>query len=241
MRLILTVLLLILSNSLSSNEKPVIVGIDALDYFPIIGKPELTSNKGIINDIITAFLVYDGKEFRIVRLPTARLRRDFYTGKSEIDLIIPDNKKWGTKPPNLIFSDSIYTYTEGTIVLDTGHVESISDIKLLGIPAGFSPYPYREYILSGKIKIYENKSQYLIEQLSLARIDAVYMSIDVSRYYSNMLGVKTTYATLLPHSSDYYYASTIHRKDLIVRLNSFISTKQNIILSIEKKYSNRSK
>lgn len=241
MRLLLLVLLIILSNSLHSDEKPIIVGIDELDYFPIIGKPELTSNKGIINDIIVAFLVYDGKKFRIVRLPTARLRRDFYTGKSDIDLIIPDNKKWGTKPSNLIFSDLIYGYTEGTIVLDTSHVESVSDIKLLGIPDGFSPYPYKDYILSGKIKIYENKSQYLIEQLSLARIDAVYMSVDVSRYYSNLLGVKTTYVTLLPHSSDYYYASTIHRKDLIVRLNAFISTKHATILLIEKKYFNRSK
>ena len=78
----------------------------------------------------------------------------------------------------------------------------------------------------------------LINLASKAKLDGIYMNIDVGRYRLKQLNKQGSlvFDDSLPHIKDFYQLSTIRHKKIIAKLNQFVKSKPELLTKLQNKY-----
>lgn len=231
---------LISAPALSASDS-YIVGIGDYEYYPHQSHSE-KGYTGFSRDVLDMFGQKKEIKLKYKVLPLNRVHMEYFTDKT-IDFIFPDNSVWDTDKKNGItvyYSNPVVQYTDGVMVLSENKGKGLRYLKKLGTLRGFTPFDYLNLINSGQIQLRENsKFIPLLQQVLLKRIDGAYIEISVARYNLHEK-LKTPDALLfdpdLPHTTDYYYLSSIKHPYIIKKFNDFLHTEQDAVNRLKEKY-----
>ncbi len=238
MNKILTALILILVfSSQKAWAKSYRVGVEDIEYYPhsavIDGKYQ-----GFARDVLDAFAKSKGYTFKYVPMPYARNARALFNSK--IDFQYPDNSYWLAdvkKGRNIIYSDSVITYTDGLHILPSNRHMKVSEISVIGTLIDFYPVHYLALEKKGKLKInYAATVTGLIKQVHLGRTDGVYLNTDVVKYHERNSKNPIEFNLALPHITSGYSLATINHKKIIVEFNKFLKDNKLLLVKIKKRY-----
>ena len=203
------------------------VGVEDYENFLPYSEWKNGVYQGLGHDMLQAFATSRGFEFRYVVLPLKR--RDAMFVRGELDFIFPDNPNWVTtlKGSLRIAYAPMMEFTDGVLVRPQDLGKGVSRIKVLGIPNGFTPYPYQQLINSGQMRI-EESVQYdrLYEKLQRGRVDGAYLNTRIAEYYFAHVvregGEAPVFDPDLPHASGHWYLSSFKHPAEVVAMREFI-------------------
>lgn len=196
---------------------------------------------GLGRAILDAFAQAQGYKFDYQAYPLKR--RDLMFARSEFDFSFPDNPNWVPELKRGL--DIQYTpmleFTDGVLVLPEKLGKGVSGIKTLGIPLGFTPYPFSDLIKSGAVKVTESAaydSLYLL--LLKPRIDGAYANIRVAAYYwaniEKNRQATFVYDPQLPHSNGFHFLATIKHRKILAEFERFIQDNPALITRLKTEY-----
>jgi hypothetical protein len=170
-------------------------------------------------------------------------RRDALFVSGKLDFIFPDNPNWvaDLKKRVTVSYAPMLEFTDGVLVNPNSLGKGLSHLKVLGIPLGFTPYPYQQLMTTGVLRV-EESLQYdtLYQKLIAKRIDGAYMNTRIARYYWSKIRKEeeapVVYDPDLPHASGYWYLSSIKYGRVIDEFKRYLSTHQAEIDELKKRY-----
>lgn len=249
----LLVFLFLINSSFSAfSTQKINLGVESINYYPLYGTFDSNDkNINVFNGLAAdVFELYNKSQnnFQIIfkPMPIKRLFQEYLEHNSSIDAKFPDNPYWAAdlkKEKDIKYSQSILNYTDGIFVLSSNKNAKVSDIKILGTMAGFTPIKFINEIKNNKIKIEEsNNTMSLIEKLKQKRVDFIY----VNKYVGQCKIAKLKYNDIifdesLPYTSSKFYLSSIKYPELIKSFNSFLIKNSNNIEKIKESYLNQCK
>jgi ABC-type amino acid transport substrate-binding protein len=234
-------LLLAALPAMAEGNKTFTVGVE--DYKNFLPYSEYKDGKynGLGKDILDAFAKQQGYTFIYQVYPLKRRDRLFVDGK--LDFSFPDNPNWVAdlkKNVNISYAP-ILEFTDGVLVRNGEQGKGVGRIKVLGIPLGFTPYPYQQLMTTGALRV-EESAEYdaLYQKLTLGRVDGAYMNTRIATYYwSKIRGYEqapVVYDPNLPHASGYWYFSSQKHPDVIEEFKKFMTTNKDMIEELRKRY-----
>lgn len=203
------------------------VGVEDYENFLPYSEWKNGVYRGLGRDILDAFASTRGIEFRYVVLPLKR--RDAMFVRGDLDFIFPDNPNWVTtlKGNLRIAYAPMMEFIDGVLVRPQDLGKGVARIKVLGIPNGFTPYPYQQLINSGQMRI-EESVQYdrLYEKLQRGRVDGAYLNTRIAEYYfahaQGEIGEAPVFDPDLPHASGHWYLSSYKHPAEVVAMREFM-------------------
>lgn len=184
---------------------------------------------GLGRDMLDAFARERGYTFVYQVYPLKRRDNLFVLGK--VDFAFPDNPNWvvNLKRQTKISYAPMLEFTDGVLVRREHMGHGVARLKALGIPLGFTPYPYQQLMSAGALRVEESMDyDSLYEKLIASRIDGAYMNTRIAKYYwSTVRGESmppVSYDPDLPHASGYWYLSSIKYPDVVAEFRSFLAT-----------------
>lgn len=196
---------------------------------------------GLGKDILDAFARHYGYTFVYKAYPLKRRDHLFVDGK--LDLAYPDNPNWvaALKKNVTISYAPILEFTDGVLVRPENLGKGIGHLKVLGIPLGFTPYPYQQLMSNGTLRV-EETSDYdsLYQKLIVKRVDGAYMNTRIARYYWTKIRkadqAPVVYDPDLPHASGQWYVSSIKHPRLVEEFKRFMATNRQEVDELKKRY-----
>ena len=168
-----------------------LVGIEDLNYYPLIASADTYPDKGLLVTILEDFGKVHDVNFVYVPLPITRFH--LWYEKDDIDFRLPDNAYWNDSSEGLIFSDSIVNIKSTTVVLKQREEWPLERFEHIGILFGFTPSAHWKQLINAKKLTVVSDSSMLILVRMLHK-DVVHgLDLDMSTvsYYSNILGYDT--------------------------------------------------
>lgn len=217
------------------------VGVEDYENFLPYSEYKNEVYGGLGRAILDAFARQQGIQFDYQVYPLARRDQMMVDGK--FDFAYPDNPHWveNLKAGKRISYAAMLEYTDGVLVRPENKGLGLDQLKILGVPVGFTAYPYLKRVAQQAMEVtIVNDYDALYRMLALARVDGAYMNIHIARYY--WLKIKKTdqvplvYDPGLPHDSGYWYLSTLKHSQLIVAFKSFMENNPALIASLKKQY-----
>jgi hypothetical protein len=130
------------------------VGVEATEYLPI-SKGDSGGYSGYAREFLDAFAEKYGHTFTDKPLPFARLFDEFAMQKS-VDFNFPDNAYWAAnskKGITIFYSKGLVAVPERLMVLPAN--KGKGTVAKIGVPRGFTPFPYLDQIKAKKIVVSE--------------------------------------------------------------------------------------
>jgi hypothetical protein len=197
--------------------------------------------RGLGRAILDAFAKDNGYIFQYEVYPLKR--RDQLLVKDKLDFAFPDNPYWisDQKKGLKVTYAPILEFTDGMLVRPADLGKDVSRIKTLGMPLGFTPYPYMKYVQAGQINIDESP-QYdkLYEKLIAGRVDGAYMNVRVANYYWSKIQKwdesPVRFDENLPHVTDFHYLSSTKHPEVIEEFKKFMKENKALIDDLKKQY-----
>ena len=215
-----------------ANGQTYTVGVQ--DYENYLPYSQLKNNfySGLGKDILDLFAMKKGYVFKYRAYPLKRVDRLFLEGK--FDFRFPDNPYWiadDKKGIDITYAP-VLDFTDGVLVLAKNKGKGINNLKKLGIPLGFTPYPYLNQVKAGRVNIYENSSyDGLYQQVLSGKIDGAYANIGVARYYWSKTNGVNEFPVIfdydLPHTKGFHYISSIKHKEIVEEIDAFLKDASN--------------
>lgn len=196
---------------------------------------------GLGKEILDAFARHMGYTFNYEAYPLKRRDRLFVEG--QVDLAFPDNPNWvvDMKRELKISYAPMLEFTDGVLVRPENVGRGVGQLKTLGIPLGFTPYPYQQLMSAGALRI-EETADYdaLYEKLIMRRVDGAYMNTRIARHYwinvRKLPHVPVLYDPDLPHASGQWYLSS-HKYPMVVeQFRRFMQTNRAEVEELKRKY-----
>jgi len=232
---------LIMGAAQADDKKTFSVGVE--DYRNWLPYSEVRNGLygGLGKDILDAFAKQMGYTFIYETYPLKRRDRLFVDG--QVDLSFPDNPNWVVemKKELKISYAPVLEFTDGVLVRPENLGKGVGRLKTLGIPLGFTPYPYQPLMSAGALRI-EETADYdaLYEKLIMRRVDGAYMNTRIARYYWTRIRklpqVPVTYDPDLPHASGHWYLSSHKYPKLVEQFRRFMQTNKAQVEELKKKY-----
>ena len=222
-------------------NKTFTVGVE--DYRNFLPYSELKNGAygGLGKDILDAFARQYGYTFIYKAYPLKRRDQLFVAGK--VDLAYPDNPNWvaNLKQQVNISYAPILEFTDGVLVRPADLGSGLGRLKVLGIPLGFTPYPYQQLMSSGVLRVEESANyDSLYEKLIIKRIDGAYMNTRIARHYWTKIRkydqAPVVYDPDLPHASGHWYVSSHKFPRLIDEFKKFMASNKDAIDDLKKRY-----
>jgi len=196
---------------------------------------------GLGKDILEAFAKRQGYTFIYKAYPLKRRDQLFVEGA--VDLAFPDNPNWvaDLKKSLRISYAPMLAFTDGVLVQPKDIGRGLARLKVLGIPLGFTPYPYQQLMTQGALRI-EESGNYdgLYEKLIMRRVDGAYMNTRIARYYWTRIKgygeLPVMYDPDLPHASGQWYLSSHKYPRLIEEFKKFMAANHELIEDMKKHY-----
>jgi polar amino acid transport system substrate-binding protein len=221
--------------------KPLIIGVEELEYFPDHAWINGTF-QGVLADILNAFAADSGYKITYHPLPIRRLYLENLSG--QIDLKLPDSPEWAADTKAgypQAYSNPIMDYVDGVVVKTAKVGQSMDSVKIIGTLSGFTlPAEWKAHIVAGKTTLKENsKSDQLLQQVLVDRIDGAYLSVAAALYTAEYtLGKKDSVAfdPALPYRRGTYHASSLNHPEVIEQLNQWMKNHQERIVAIKMRW-----
>lgn len=214
------------------------VGVEALDYYPHYRADAKQQFSGYARAVLDAFAADTGHQFTYRPLPVTRLYVEFVQGK--VDFKYPDNAFWGgdaKQGAQVVYSDPVTPYVDGLLVLPAR--ADATDIRSLGIVAGFTPFPYKDALAAKTYTLEERTSlDQVLKGVLLGRIDAAYVNIDVGRHALKAIGEegKLVFNETMPADRGNYHLSTIAQAAVIGEFNAWLKANGSRLSALRAEY-----
>jgi len=241
MRRVLLAGLLAIGAVQAADKKTFSVGVE--DYKNWLPYSEVRNGVygGLGKDILDAFARQMGYTFTYEIYPLKRRDRLFVDG--QVDLSFPDNPNWVVemKKELKISYAPVLEFTDGVLVRPENIGKGVGRLKTLGIPLGFTPYPYQQLMSAGSLRI-EETADYdaLYEKLIMRRVDGAYMNTRIARHYWTKIRklpqVPVLYDPDLPHASGQWYLSSHKYPKLVEEFRRFMQSNKAEVEELKKKY-----
>jgi len=225
----------------AEDNKTYTVGVE--DYKNFLPYSEVKDGVygGLGKDMLDAFAKQKGYTFIYKVYPLKRRDQLFVEG--QLDLAFPDNPNWvADLKKNLRISYApMLEFTDGVLVQPRDMGKGMNRLKVLGIPLGFTPYPYQQLMSSGSLRV-EESANYdgLYEKLIMKRVDGAYMNTRIARYYWTQIKkydqLPVVYDPDLPHASGQWYLSSHKHPKLIDEFKKFLAANKDSIDEMKKRY-----
>ena len=226
-------------------EKPIsktfTIGTEDIEDFRPYSEYKKREFRGLGRAILDAFAKKQGYHFIYKTYPIKRRDRMFIAG--ELDFSYPDNPYWvADLKKNLpVKYVKMLEFTDGALVLPENIGKGVDRVKILGMPLGFTPFPYADLIKSGAIRLLESPNyESLYYQLGNHKIDAAYVDIRVAAYFlshgDKQNKPKYVYDPSLPHISDYFHLSSFKEPKILDEFQDFMNRNPALIEKLKKEY-----
>jgi len=222
-------------------KKEFIIGVQDFEHYLPYSQYSSRQYTGFNKELLQMFSKKKSYKFTFLAYPLKRLYKVFLDRK--IDFKYPDNPYWSAKTKGnlkIIYSDKVIEYIDGVMVKKINKDITIEDLNDLGIVAGFTPYPYLEYIKNGQVKISEEFDyKTMIIKVLLERYEGIYSNIAVTKHYLNDVMHKKNdlvFNDNLPYIRSYRYLSSIKHPEIILEFNEFLKVEKIKIDELKKKY-----
>jgi len=232
-------LVMLWTNSLWSDDKSFIIGVEDLDYYPLYSTIE-GQYTGYSRDVLDAYAKSRGYTFHYKPYPVARLFYSFLD-KQEVEFKYPDDIFWQKdkkEGKNVQYSKPIVNYVDGVLVLPEN--KGKTQLKKLGIIRGFTAWEYLDAIKNKEIvEEFSNEWDGLINKTFKNRVDGAYCNISVVMYQLRERFKKPNglvFDSKLPHSKSSYLMSTIKHPKIINDFSEWITQNQPFINKLKLKY-----
>ncbi|OEZ63896.1 MULTISPECIES: ABC transporter substrate-binding protein [unclassified Duganella] len=235
--------LMVLCVSARGQNAPVVFSVGVEDYPNFLPYSEYHNGeyRGLGRAIMDAFAEQMGYRFEYRALPLKRRDAMFVQGK--LDFAFPDNPNWVAelKRNVRVRYAPLLEFTDGVLVKRKDMGKGVAHLKVLGIPLGFTPYPYQQLMSTGAIRVEESGGyDGLYDKLIAGRVDGAYMNAQIADYYWTRIRpnqeIPIVYDPDLPHASGHWYLSSINRPQVVEELNNFIKKNQSLINDLKKQY-----
>lgn len=196
---------------------------------------------GLGKEILDAFARSMGYSFIYEVYPLKRRDRLFVDG--QVDLAFPDNPNWVAdmkRDINISYAPML-EFTDGVLVRPENVGKGVGQLKTLGIPLGFTPYPYQQLMSAGALRV-EETGDYdaLYEKLIMRRVDGAYMNTRIARHYwtkiKKLPQVPVVYDPNLPHASGQWYLSSHKYPKVVEEFRRFMVSNKAEVEELKKKY-----
>ncbi|WP_157725098.1 ABC transporter substrate-binding protein [Vogesella sp. LIG4] len=217
------------------------VGVEDYPNFLPYSSYQNGQYRGLGKDILDAFAREHGYTFHYRVFPLKR--RDMLFVEGKLDFSFPDNPNWVTdlKKNAAISYVPMLPFTDGVLVRPEHVGKGLAHLKVLGVPLGFTPYPYQQLINNGALQV-EEVTQYdaLYQKLLTRHVDGTYMNTRIARYYWSRIR-KTAkepvvYDPALPHATGFWYLSTTRHTDVIEAFKQFLVSHRKEIDALKLQY-----
>ncbi len=225
---------------LTAEQQTYVVGVEDLPYYPHYhhDKGEFS---GIARAIFDAFAKDENHQFVYRALPVKRLFQELVEGK--IDFKYPDNAYWSAdlkRSATIYYSEPMVEYIDGVMVLPERQQLPLGELRVLGLPAGFTAWDYLDFVNAGQIKIYENSSfSGLLQQAMRRRVDGAYLNISVAAYQLETQ-LKQPGALVfnpnLPYTRSAYRLSSPKNPALIQQFNAWMVRRADFLERLKDEY-----
>ncbi|MFC3533770.1 substrate-binding periplasmic protein [Vogesella facilis] len=240
-RLLAAGLLAAAGSSLAGAAGEFSVGVEDYPNFLPYSSYQNEQYRGLGRDILDAFAREHGYTFHYRVYPLKRRDMLFVAGK--LDFSFPDNPNWVAelKQHVAIRYVPMLPFTDGVLVNPERLGKGLAQLKVLGVPLGFTPYPYQQLLNSGALR-QEEVSQYdtLYQKLISRRVDGAYMNTRIARYYWSRIRKTDTapvrYDPALPHASGFWYLSTIKHATVAEEFRRFLASHRRQIDALKARY-----
>ncbi|WP_137940113.1 transporter substrate-binding domain-containing protein [Chitinivorax sp. B] len=230
-------------NDGATAEEPKVYTVGVEDYENFLPYSQFKDGRysGLGKDILDAFAQSENLIFDYQVYPLKRRDNLFVIGK--LDLIFPDNPSWipDLKRGRNVSYAPMLPFTDGVLVRREDLGKGPDNLRILGTPLGFTPYPYMQQIQWGQIAIEESPAyDSLYEKLAMGRVDGAYMNTAIARYYFSrnakfQQGI-IVYDPSLPHASGFWCLSSIKYPKLIERFKTFLNQNQALLDTMKRRY-----
>ncbi len=226
--------------SAAAPTKTFTVGVEDLEYFPQYSH---TGNQvtGFGRELLDAFAKSKGYKFEYKMYPLSRLSLEAFKFQS-LDFKYPDNSYWETKLRKQVtvhYSTPVMPYIDGVLVRPENKGRGVKQLKVLGTMTGFTPWTYAEMIKDKRVTVFENDGFIsLLKQVTLKRVDGAYVNVEVAKYQLRDIMRQPDALVFdpdLPHTSDFYYLSSVKHPDIIREFNAFLKKETALYERIRKK------
>lgn len=241
--LFLVLMLMQVSPSFSSESRTFTIGVEDYENFLPYSSYKKGQYFGLGRDILDLFAQKKGYTF-VYRVYPLR-RRDMLFVNGKVDLAFPDNPLWirDLKKGLKIKYGKMLKFTDGVLVLKKNKGKGVDQLRKMGIPLGFTPYQYLDRVNDKKITLISNPSyDSLQKQLTLGRVDGIYVNIEIAEYYWKQKGgnLKISENVIfdpgLPHAKGYYSLSSFKSPKVVEAFKVFMKEEKVKIDRLKKKY-----
>lgn len=217
------------------------VGVEDYENFLPYSEFKGGEYRGLGRDMLDAFAKQRGYRFDYKVLPLKR--RDAMFTRGELDLAFPDNPNWVTvlKKGLRVSYAPMLEFTDGVLVRPEDKGKPVTRIKTLGIPLGFTPYPYQQLVNSGEMRL-EESARYdrLYEKLVRRHVDGAYMNTRIADYYFSNVAryseAPVVFDPDLPNAMGFWYLSSIRHPKLIEEFRDFMASNKAMIDELKQRY-----
>ncbi|MBF0443589.1 MAG: transporter substrate-binding domain-containing protein [Oligoflexales bacterium] len=216
-----------------------VIGVENIAYLPHYDGSK-SEYGGYARAVLDLFFKSINADFEYRPLPINRLFKNFVSG--ELDFKYPDSPDWQKdikKGKTIVYSDPVSDYIDGIMVKPERKGKGIEALKDLGTVTGFTPWACIDLVKQGKIKLSENNDfAALLRQTINERNDGAYFSVAVALYQLREVVKKPdalVFDPSLPYVKDAYFLSTTKHKDIILKFNEFLKTRNTELSQIKEK------
>lgn len=213
---------LILQSSAYASQDVIKIGVENLNYKPIIwfedGFP-----KGFIPELLLYFSKETGQKYSITPFPVSRLKKEANEGK--IDVQFPDNPNWRVDTnKSKSYSIPVVPYTDGYFAKNHDLF-----VEAVGTPLGFTVVALPKW----SIDIANATTlDSLFSMLDKNRIDAIYLNTTVASNLKDSFSSDIVWREDMPVDRSFFYFSSSNSSRFIEALNSFINSNSELIAKL---------
>jgi len=228
--------------SWSESPKVYIIGVEGLSYYPHYSFDREYGYQGVYKEILDLFAAKNGYSFTYSAMPVDRLYEALLVHKT-VDFKYPDHPLWKAplkQPYKVVYSEPMVNFTDGLMVLPENKGKGLDGLSMLGIPRGFTPVGYEQFIANGTIKLHDNPSFGALLRMAVkGRLDGIYINVHVARHHLKtrlFLPGGLVFDDSLPYVSDSYRFATVKHPKVMKEFDKFLSEEKAKIELIKRRF-----
>lgn len=238
----LALLLLSLSffHSAQAYEKVYVVGVEALNYYPLYRfEDDKVNLPSFAHDLFHKFFTSHGYKFRFQPLPIRRFNQWYQ--ENQIDFRFPDNADWleSTTKSKLTFSEPVNYVVAGTFVLKQNRELKREQIDSLVTMTGYYPTFWIDRIKAGSTSLIETGSTLsVVKHVLLGNVKATNVEPSVLNHRMKELGREGEIVLNenIFHQRYPYYLSSNKYPEIIDQFNKFLVKEAGFVAKLKQKY-----
>lgn len=227
--------------ALSAQAENLIVGVEAIDQFPIY-RGEGNEYSGFGRELLDDFATKYKHKLTYSPLPILRLHDELLKSKG-VDLKFPDNLEWNPdmrKGVTVAYSKPVLVVTEGLSVLPAHKGRGLDKVKTIGAMRGFTPWQYLDAIKAKKMVFSEVTTfDALVKMAESQRIDGLFANTYVVSYYLKSTRKQPellVFDDTLPYTQTPFHLSSVKHPKVVAEFDEYLVKEKATVDKLKAKY-----